>query len=100
MARNVKFNKEIPLKAIIKSIHLKHKQYGYPRIKIALREKGLLFNHKKVYRLMRELSNQLFERGDASFKVSTQMFSKTFQTTISVIENITRLSLQILPTYR
>lgn len=38
----------------IQAIHIKRKEYGYPRIKIVLREAGFLVNHKKVYRLMRE----------------------------------------------
>lgn len=40
----------------IKSIHKLHKgRYGYRRIKLALRNKGYLINHKTVLRLMQEL---------------------------------------------
>lgn len=46
---------DIVLKEHILSIHQKYKMYGYPRMKIALREKGFHVNHKKVYRLMCEL---------------------------------------------
>jgi putative transposase len=45
----LKLEKESHLKEIIQSIHLKHKQYGYPRMKIALKEEGFFVNHKKVY---------------------------------------------------
>ncbi|WP_176372997.1 hypothetical protein [Bacillus wiedmannii] len=27
-------------------IHVKHKEYGYPRMKIALQEEGYFINHK------------------------------------------------------
>ncbi|MGN4125093.1 IS3 family transposase [Lysinibacillus sphaericus] len=43
------------LKQHILEIHQAHKQYGYPRVKIALRDRGFMVNHKKVYRLMCEL---------------------------------------------
>ncbi|MBJ8107554.1 MULTISPECIES: IS3 family transposase [Bacillus cereus group] len=42
----------------IQTIHIKHKEYGYPRRIIALREAGFFVNHKKVCRLMRELHIQ------------------------------------------
>lgn len=51
-------NKDCELKEIILDIHQKHKHYGYPRMKVALRERGYLVNHKKVLRLMRELGVQ------------------------------------------
>ncbi len=38
------------------AIHLIHPYFGYPRMKTALREAGYLVNHKKVWRLMKELS--------------------------------------------
>lgn len=49
---------DILLKEQILTIHQTHKMYGYPRMKIALREKGFHINHKKVYRLMSELGIQ------------------------------------------
>ncbi|WP_431188277.1 IS3 family transposase [Bacillus thuringiensis] len=35
------------LKKVIQSIHVKHKEYGYPRMKITLQEEGYFINHKK-----------------------------------------------------
>lgn len=55
------------IKKAIQSIHLKHKEYGYPRIKIALQEEGHFINHKKVYRLMSELSIQSIIRKKRRF---------------------------------
>ncbi|AMO87363.1 Integrase core domain protein [Solibacillus isronensis B3W22] len=49
---------DIVLKEQILAIHQTHKMYGYPRMKIALWDKGFLVNHKKVYRLMSELGIQ------------------------------------------
>jgi len=46
------------LKQHILEIHQVHKQYGYPRMKIALRDRGFTVNPKKVYRLMCELGIQ------------------------------------------
>lgn len=43
-------------KALIKQLYHKHKgTYGYRRITLALRERGLLINHKTVFRLMASL---------------------------------------------
>ncbi|MEX0379343.1 IS3 family transposase, partial [Bacillus sp. S4] len=55
------------LKKVIQSIHVKHKEYGYPRMKIALQEKGYFINHKKVYRLMSELNIQSIIRKKRRF---------------------------------
>ncbi|WP_142339039.1 IS3 family transposase [Bacillus thuringiensis] len=52
---NIRLESDKRLKKVIQSIHLKHKEYGYPRMKIALEEEGYFINHKKVYRLMSEL---------------------------------------------
>lgn len=40
------------------AIHLEHPYYGYPRMQIALKKKGLNANHKRIYRLMKELNLQ------------------------------------------
>ena len=55
------------LKKVIQSIHVKHKEYGYPRMKIALEEEGYFINHKKVYRLMSELNIQSIIRKKRRF---------------------------------
>ncbi|SCY59250.1 IS3 family transposase [Lysinibacillus sp. SG55] len=49
---------DILLKEHILAIHQTHKMYGYPRMKMALQDKGFYVNHKKVYRLMSELGIQ------------------------------------------
>ena len=49
---------DIVLKEHILAIHHRYKMYGYPRMKIALLDKGFHVNHKKVYRLMSELGIQ------------------------------------------
>lgn len=49
---------DILLKEHILTIHQPNKMYGYPRVKIALRDKDLKVNYKKVYRLMCELGIQ------------------------------------------
>jgi transposase InsO family protein len=43
------------VKSHIHAIHSIRPYYGYPRITDRLREEGLVVNHKKVYRLMKEL---------------------------------------------
>lgn len=50
-------NKEIELKDLIREIYDDHKgNYGYRRIYLELRNRGLVINHKKVQRLMKEMS--------------------------------------------
>ncbi|MBK3495581.1 IS3 family transposase [Viridibacillus sp. YIM B01967] len=49
---------EFALKELIVEIHQKYKMYGYLRVKEVLIERGFLFNHEKVYRLMCELQIQ------------------------------------------
>ncbi|MEM1504165.1 IS3 family transposase, partial [Domibacillus sp. 8LH] len=50
--------KEQVLKEHMMAIHLSHPYYGCPRIKIALQEEGVYLNHKRVYRLMKNLGIQ------------------------------------------
>jgi hypothetical protein len=40
------------------AIHFTNREFGYPRMTTALWEAGLNVNHKKVWRIMRELSIQ------------------------------------------
>ncbi len=51
-------NQEQVLKEHIMAIHRTRPFYEYPRIKMALRKEGLRINHKRVYRLMKELNIQ------------------------------------------
>ncbi|MFD2085079.1 IS3 family transposase [Brevibacillus brevis] len=46
------------LKKHMMAIHLEHPYYGYPRMQVALKKKGLNANHKRIYRLMKELNLQ------------------------------------------
>jgi transposase InsO family protein len=46
------------IKDHIMAIHFKHPEFGYPRITMALQGEGYRINHKKVYRLMKELGIQ------------------------------------------
>ncbi|MFQ3690271.1 IS3 family transposase (plasmid) [Bacillus tropicus] len=64
---NIRLESDKQLKKVIQSIHLKHKEYGYPRMKIALEEEGYFINHKKVYRLMSELNIQSIIRKKRRF---------------------------------
>ncbi|WP_423243032.1 transposase [Bacillus cereus] len=51
----------------MRSIHVKHKEYCYPSMKIALQEEGYFINQKKVYSLMSELNIQSFIRKKRRF---------------------------------
>nr|WP_265413168.1 insecticidal delta-endotoxin Cry8Ea1 family protein [Bacillus thuringiensis] len=69
----------------IQAIHIKHKEYGYPSMTIALREEGFLVNHKKVCRLMQDLQIQsiirkkrLFFKGKSS-KIFRNVVERQFQ---------------------
>jgi putative transposase len=46
------------IKEHMMAIHLAHPYFGYPRMIVALQEQGYRVNHKKVWRLMKELSIQ------------------------------------------
>ncbi|WP_339308752.1 IS3 family transposase [Paenibacillus sp. FSL L8-0435] len=46
------------MKECMMTIHMNNREFGYPRMTTALWEAGLNVNHKKVWRIMRELSIQ------------------------------------------
>jgi len=46
---------EDTVKSHIEAIHAIRPYYGYPRVTDRLRDEGLVINHKKVYRIMKEL---------------------------------------------
>ncbi|MEK4447656.1 IS3 family transposase [Bacillus sp. FSL M8-0052] len=49
-------DKDAKLKTLIQSIYHEHKgRYGYRRIRDELKNRGYQMNHKKIYRLMKEL---------------------------------------------
>ncbi|MFD1221441.1 IS3 family transposase, partial [Paenibacillus vulneris] len=56
--RNARQNKDHEIKEHMMAIHFAHPDFGYPRMTTALWEAGYSVNHKKVWRLMRELSIQ------------------------------------------
>ncbi len=55
MRANRHAKKEQDLKEHILAIHRLRPYYGYPRMARALRREGIHINHKKVYRLMKEM---------------------------------------------
>lgn len=55
-SREQRQNRDADLKAHLLNIHRLRPYFGVPRMQIALRREGLVVNHKKVRRLMRELS--------------------------------------------
>ncbi|MBE7683912.1 IS3 family transposase, partial [Paenibacillus sp. P13VS] len=48
-------HKEHELESHLLAIHRVHPYFGYLRMTVALRREGLRVNHKKVYRLMKQL---------------------------------------------
>ncbi len=44
---NMRLESDKRLKKVIQSIHVKHKEYGYPRMKIALEEEGYFYKSQK-----------------------------------------------------
>jgi len=51
-----KKDKDKELKERIKEIYFKHNRtYGYRRITMELRNEGMMINHKKVYRIMKDM---------------------------------------------
>jgi putative transposase len=46
------------IKNHIMAIHHKKKSFGYPRVTTALKKEGILINHKRVYRLMKDMEIQ------------------------------------------
>lgn len=51
----------------ILSIHRQHPYYGYKRMTCALAREGMVMNHKRVRRLMRELGIQSIIRKNVRF---------------------------------
>ena len=51
----------------ISSIHRQHPYYGYKRMTRALAREGMVMNHKRVRRLMRELGIQSIIRKNVRF---------------------------------
>ena len=60
-----KNNKDKEIYMIIQQIAYKFSFYGYRRIYIVLRQMGYIINHKKVYRIYRELNLQRVKKSKA-----------------------------------
>ncbi|APO43365.1 hypothetical protein BS614_04390 [Paenibacillus xylanexedens] len=56
--RDARQDRDREIKEHMMAIHFTNREFGYPRMTTALWEAGLNVNHKKVWRLMRELSIQ------------------------------------------
>ncbi|MNM82360.1 Integrase core domain protein [compost metagenome] len=56
--REARQNKDYEIKEHMMATHFAHPEFGYPRMTTALWEAGYNVNHKKVMRIMRELSIQ------------------------------------------
>lgn len=56
--RDARKDKDHEIKEHMMAIHFAHPDFGYPRMTTALWEAGYNVNHKKVWRVMRELSIQ------------------------------------------
>ena len=54
---------EEELKRRIREIAMKHRRYGYRRVHILLRREGKKVNHKRVYRLYKNLGLKVLKRG-------------------------------------
>jgi transposase InsO family protein len=54
--RSFREQEEQILKEHMMAIHQKRPYFGYPRMQMALRKEGFFVNHKRVYRLMKELN--------------------------------------------
>lgn len=57
-ARSLRLEKNLWIKEHILAIHKLHPYYGYKRMTGALSREGIVVNHKRVRRLMRELGVQ------------------------------------------
>ncbi|WP_235193931.1 IS3 family transposase, partial [Paenibacillus sp. FSL R5-192] len=56
--RDARQDRDREIKEHMMAIHFTNREFGYPRMTTALWEAGLNVNHKKVWRMMRELSIQ------------------------------------------
>ncbi|MFE6077457.1 IS3 family transposase [Paenibacillus sp. NPDC057886] len=56
--RGARQDRDREIKEHMMAIHFANREFGYPRMTTALWEAGLNVNHKKVWRIMRELSIQ------------------------------------------
>lgn len=57
-SRQDKLNQDQDIKNHLLWVHLEYPEFGYPRMTAWLKEKDFVINHKKVYRLMKEMNIQ------------------------------------------
>lgn len=67
--KNVNHNDNDTLKGLLDSFSNKHKRYGYRRLHICLKNAGHKINHKKVYRLYKELDLKLTKKKGKKIKM-------------------------------
>ncbi|ATO51507.1 hypothetical protein ABD72_22560 [Brevibacillus laterosporus] len=77
------------LKEHLIAIHQAHPYFGYPRMQIALRKKGWNVNHKRVYRLMKELKGNHSRKGNCLDNACIESFFR-----ISKLRHCTFLSVK------
>lgn len=51
------------LKQEIKEVAMEHRRYGYRRIHLVMKRRGKKINHKKIYRIYKELGLKVLKRG-------------------------------------
>jgi transposase InsO family protein len=53
--RSLQLSQEVEVRSAIQQIVLEHRRrYGYRRVTAELKRRGMLVNHKRVWRMMRE----------------------------------------------
>lgn len=67
--KNVNQSDDETLKGLLDSFSNKHKRYGYRRLHICLKNAGHKINHKKVYRLYKELDLKLTKKKGKKIKM-------------------------------
>ncbi|RVT56095.1 IS3 family transposase [Niallia taxi] len=65
--RRERLERESSIKGHILAVHRRNNQYGYPRLTTALKDEGLIVNHKRIYRLMKDLGIQSIIRKKRRF---------------------------------
>ena len=76
----MRLESEKRLKKAIQSIHVRHKEYGYPRMKIALQEEGIFYKSQKSISLNERAQHSIYysKRSVASLKGTIPMFFRMF----------------------
>ena len=83
----VDVDKDLELRDRIQSIALEWSVYGYRRILAELRRQGIVVNHKRVLRLMRE-DNILCLRKKSFIRTTDSIHSHRLNVQISYVERV------------